>query len=188
MGRSQASKARMKWTRLWETREGRKQMKWRAPGAKAQRRKTANRGCKRAKRAFLWELVYKSHTQKIGGKVKQRWGCGGYGWSTVQLLTACVSQPRYTRPDNSQCEDVAWIPIFLHYLLFKYWSGLCSRVFQQRNGRKERQYSITIDCGSVEIEVMAYKPNLTSVYLTSLREHKLFIFRCDACFIFNSFN
>lgn len=45
---------------------------WRAPGAKAQREETANSGCKRAKRAFLWELVYKSHTQKIGGKVKQR--------------------------------------------------------------------------------------------------------------------
>lgn len=47
-------------------------IKWRAPGAKAQRRKTANSGCNRAKRDFHWELVYKSHTQKIGGKVKQR--------------------------------------------------------------------------------------------------------------------
>ena len=47
-------------------------IKWRAPGAKAQPRKTANCGCKRAKQDFRWELGYKSHTQKIGGKVKQR--------------------------------------------------------------------------------------------------------------------
>ena len=160
--------------KAWSKMGGYSLIKGRAPGAKAQRRKTAKTCYKRANGSFLWELVYKSHTQKIGGKVKQRWGCGSDGRSMHLLTTRWVNLETWIR----QAIVGRWSGSFYPTIAAANW--LISSVNESFSAVQEWQvtpYSITIDCGSGEITVMAYKPNLTSVYLTSLRENRNATFR-----------